>query len=61
VDKVNDGSAKKENRCLYRSTMLVLPSYTEGIPNVILEAMATRTPIVSDPGWGFGRYFDRQV
>ncbi|MBS4069012.1 MAG: glycosyltransferase family 4 protein, partial [Sulfurimonas sp.] len=27
--------------------MLVLPSHTEGIPNVILEAMATKTPIVS--------------
>jgi glycosyltransferase involved in cell wall biosynthesis len=32
---------------LYRSTMLILPSYSEGIPNVILEAMATKTPIVS--------------
>jgi len=34
-------------RALYGSTMLVLPSHTEGVPNVILEAMATRTPIVS--------------
>ena len=32
---------------LYGCNMLVLPSHTEGIPNVILEAMATRTPIVS--------------
>ena len=32
---------------LYSCDMLVLPSHTEGIPNVILEAMATRTPIVS--------------
>ncbi len=32
---------------LYGCSMLVLPSHTEGIPNVILEAMATKTPIVS--------------
>ena len=32
---------------LKKCTMLVLPSYSEGIPNVILEAMATKTPIVS--------------
>lgn len=34
-------------RALYGSSMLILPSHSEGIPNVILEAMATRTPIVS--------------
>jgi glycosyltransferase involved in cell wall biosynthesis len=34
-------------RALYRSSMLILPSHSEGIPNVILEAMATRTPIVA--------------
>jgi len=32
---------------LYKCTMLILPTYSEGIPNVILEAMATRTPIVA--------------
>lgn len=32
---------------LYKSTILVLPSHSEGIPNVILEAMATRTPILA--------------
>jgi len=37
---------------LYRSTMLILPSYSEGIPNVILEAMATETPIVSTHAGG---------
>jgi len=40
-----DGEEKLKS--YYTSTMLVLPSYSEGIPNVILEAMATRTPIVS--------------
>ena len=34
-------------RALHASTLLVLPSHSEGIPNVILEAMATRTPIIA--------------
>lgn len=37
----------KKLEALYESTVLILPSHTEGIPNVILEAMATKTPIVS--------------
>lgn len=34
-------------KALWGAAMLILPSHTEGIPNVILEAMATRTPIIS--------------
>lgn len=30
-----------------RATLLVLPSYTEGFPNVIIEAMAMQCPIVA--------------
>lgn len=40
------GDEEKINR-LYVSTMLILPSHSEGIPNVILEAMATKTPILA--------------
>jgi len=32
---------------LYKCTMLILASHSEGIPNVILEAMATNTPIIA--------------
>lgn len=32
---------------LYQSAALILPSHSEGIPNVILEAMSTKTPIIS--------------
>ena len=32
--------------------MLVLPTYTEGVPNVILEAMASRLPVLTTPVGG---------
>jgi glycosyltransferase involved in cell wall biosynthesis len=40
-----DGNKKLE--LLHSCTALILPSHSEGIPNVILEAMATKTPIIS--------------
>jgi glycosyltransferase involved in cell wall biosynthesis len=42
-----DGQSKLD--LLHSSWMLVLPSYTEGLPNVILEAMACQLPIVTTP------------
>ncbi len=41
LDKVEVLNAMK------RATVLVLPSYTEGFPNVIIEAMAMQCPIVA--------------
>lgn len=40
-------NGEKKLRALYSCTLLILPSHSEGLPNVILEAMATKTPIVS--------------
>lgn len=40
-----DGGKKIE--LLYSCTALILPSHSEGMPNVILEAMATKTPIIA--------------
>ena len=32
---------------LHNSDALILPSYREGVPNVIMEALATGTPIIA--------------
>lgn len=48
----------KKIEALYRSTMLILPSHSEGIPNVILEAMATKTPIVSTLAGGLSEVLE---
>ena len=46
--KVNDWIGEQEKiRVLCESAMLILPSHSEGVPIVILEAMATHTPIVA--------------
>jgi len=37
------------NRYYYASDLLILPSHTEGLPNVILEALSCGLPVVATP------------
>jgi glycosyltransferase involved in cell wall biosynthesis len=54
-----DGSRKIE--LLKTSSVLVLPSYTEGLPNVILEAMASKLPIITTPVGGIPNVLKHEV
>ncbi len=51
--KIKDWVGLEEKKILLNnSTALILPTYTEGIPNVILEAMASGIPIITTPVGG---------
>lgn len=50
-----EGDAKRD--LLVRSRVLVLPSYSEGMPNVILEAMAAGLPAITTPVGGIPEIF----
>jgi glycosyltransferase involved in cell wall biosynthesis len=48
---------KHKLNLLLTSRLLLLPSYTEGIPNVILEAMASGLPTITTPVGGIPSVF----
>ncbi len=50
IKKWVDGLEKKQ--LLFSSTAVILPSYSEGIPNIILEAMSSFLPIITTPVGG---------
>ena len=48
---------KEKSDLLRTSRLLLLPSYTEGVPNVILEAMASGLPVITSPVGGIPSVF----
>ena len=54
-----DGEQKRN--LLGSSWILCLPSYTEGVPVVILEAMASRLPIVTTPVGGIPNILEHTI
>ncbi|MCG3203043.1 MAG: D-inositol-3-phosphate glycosyltransferase [Gammaproteobacteria bacterium] len=51
----------RKRELLLGSRVLLLPSYTEGVPNVILEAMAAGLPVITTPVGGIPEIFTEGV
>lgn len=48
-------------RWLQEASLLALPSYAEGLPVALLEAMAAGLPVITTPVGGVGDFFVHQV
>ncbi len=58
IDFVGHVSGKEKQECFKKSHLFIFPSYSEGMPNTVLEAMAFGLPVITRKVGGLVDFFE---